>query len=45
MEGALKSLSELLRGIREGVKDVKEGRVRPWAEVKKELFGDTVELK
>ena len=38
MEGALKSLSKLLRDIREGVKAVNEGRVRPWEEVEKELF-------
>ena len=43
MEGALKSLTELLRGIREGVKALNEGRIRPWDEVEKELFGDEEE--
>lgn len=38
-EGCMKSLSELLHGIREGVKAVNEGRVRPWSEVEKEIFG------
>jgi len=38
MSGALKSLSELLRQIREGVKAANEGRIRPWEEVEKELF-------
>ena len=28
---------EMLQGIREGVKDVKEGRVRPWSEVEAEI--------
>ena len=29
---------EMLQGIREGVKAVKEGRIRPWSEVGAELF-------
>ena len=33
----MKSLTELLRGIREGVKALNEGRIRPWSEVEKEL--------
>ncbi|MBA7574732.1 hypothetical protein ES708_16547 [subsurface metagenome] len=29
---------EDLEGIRKGVRDIKEGRVRPWTDIKKELF-------
>ena len=28
---------ETLESIRRGIKDVREGRTRPWSEVKKEL--------
>jgi hypothetical protein len=28
---------DFVDGIRKGVKDCKEGRVRPWSEIKKEM--------
>lgn len=43
----LASLARLLRGIREGVREgvkaLNEGRIRPWSEVKKELGLDDEE--
>lgn len=34
----VKQQPDFMAGIREGVKAVKEGRVRPWDEVERELF-------
>ena len=39
-EGCMTSLSEFLRGIREGVKAANEGRTTPWEDVEKELWPD-----
>jgi len=33
----IKSDSDFMDGIRRGLKDCKEGRVRPWSQIKKEL--------
>ena len=40
---AIHLTSEMLQGIREGVKDVKEGRVRPWSEVEAEIWDEEEE--
>ncbi len=34
----VKAQPEMMAGIREGVAAMKEGRVRPWEEVERELF-------
>ena len=30
-------IDEAIEGVKRGLKDIKEGRVKPWSQVKKEL--------